>query len=158
MWPDHEADHSPQPSGNVKNVWSYTSSLSQYVFMVWCFVKQGICLHCVVQAQEQVYLYFLRGSWYILETLWYCIHSFHKLSASVHLIMESSINNEIRVSFHVTSEVKCCFPHPFLSQFMLTYSCSSLVIIILAFLFLTSIFLYTKDFFGEKVTDNQTYD
>jgi hypothetical protein len=33
-----EADHSPQPSTEVKNAWSYTST-SQYDFMVWCSVE-----------------------------------------------------------------------------------------------------------------------
>jgi hypothetical protein len=36
--PDREADHSPPSSGEVKNAWSYTSTL-QYAFMVWCSVK-----------------------------------------------------------------------------------------------------------------------
>jgi hypothetical protein len=35
---EREADHSPPPSAEVKNVWSYTSS-PQYVFMAWCLVK-----------------------------------------------------------------------------------------------------------------------
>jgi hypothetical protein len=35
----HEADHSPPPSAEVKNAWSYTST-PQYVFMAWCLVKQ----------------------------------------------------------------------------------------------------------------------
>jgi hypothetical protein len=33
-----EADHSPQSSAEVKNVWSYTSA-PQYTFMAWCLVK-----------------------------------------------------------------------------------------------------------------------
>jgi hypothetical protein len=36
--PDREADHSHLPSAEVKNAWSYTSTL-QYVFMAWCLVK-----------------------------------------------------------------------------------------------------------------------
>jgi hypothetical protein len=35
--PGREADHSPPPSAEVKNVWSYTST-PQYVFMAWCSV------------------------------------------------------------------------------------------------------------------------
>jgi hypothetical protein len=37
--PGLEADHSPPRSAEVKNVWSYTSTL-QYPFMVWCSVKE----------------------------------------------------------------------------------------------------------------------
>jgi hypothetical protein len=33
-----EADHSPPSSAEVKNTWSYTSTL-QYVFIAWCLVK-----------------------------------------------------------------------------------------------------------------------
>jgi hypothetical protein len=44
--PEHEADHSPPSSTEVKNVWSYTST-PQYAFMEWCSVK----------AQEHLYLY-----------------------------------------------------------------------------------------------------
>jgi hypothetical protein len=33
-----KADHSPQSSAEVKNAWSYTSTLP-YVFMAWCLVK-----------------------------------------------------------------------------------------------------------------------
>jgi hypothetical protein len=36
--PGCEADHSPPPSAEVKNAWSYTS-IPQYAFMVWCSVK-----------------------------------------------------------------------------------------------------------------------
>jgi hypothetical protein len=36
--PGHEADHSPQSSAEVKNVWSYTS-IPQCIFMVWYLVK-----------------------------------------------------------------------------------------------------------------------
>jgi hypothetical protein len=32
-----EADHSPPPSAQVKNAWSYTST-PQYVLMVWCSI------------------------------------------------------------------------------------------------------------------------
>jgi hypothetical protein len=38
--PGREADHSPPSSAEVKNAWSYTSTL-QYVFMVWCLVTHG---------------------------------------------------------------------------------------------------------------------
>jgi hypothetical protein len=37
--PRREADHSPPSSEGVKNTCSYTST-PQYVFMVWCLVKQ----------------------------------------------------------------------------------------------------------------------
>jgi len=40
-WPCREADHSPQSSAKVKNVWSYTST-PLYVFMAWYVIKQGI--------------------------------------------------------------------------------------------------------------------
>jgi len=36
--PGHEADHSPPPSPEVKNVPSYTSS-TQYIFMAWSLIK-----------------------------------------------------------------------------------------------------------------------
>jgi hypothetical protein len=36
--PGREADNSPPSSAEVKNAWSYTSTL-QYVFMAWCLVK-----------------------------------------------------------------------------------------------------------------------
>jgi hypothetical protein len=45
LW--READHSPPPSAEVKNVWSYTSTPS-YVFMTWCLVKYRIRLHDVI--------------------------------------------------------------------------------------------------------------
>jgi hypothetical protein len=44
-----EADYSPPSSAEVKNAWSYTS-LPQYAFMTWCFVKE--------EEQRQLYLYF----------------------------------------------------------------------------------------------------
>jgi hypothetical protein len=37
--PGREADHSPPPSNEVKNAWSYTST-SPYVFMEWCLVRK----------------------------------------------------------------------------------------------------------------------
>jgi len=37
-WLGHEADHSPQFSTEVKNVYSYTA-IPPYAFMVWCLVK-----------------------------------------------------------------------------------------------------------------------
>jgi hypothetical protein len=43
--PGRKADHSPPPSAEAKNAWSYTSTLS-YPFMAWCSVK----------AQGQLYL------------------------------------------------------------------------------------------------------
>jgi hypothetical protein len=42
--PGREADHS---NPEVKNAWSYTSTL-QYVFIMWCFITQEICVHSVV--------------------------------------------------------------------------------------------------------------
>jgi hypothetical protein len=36
--PGREAGHSPPPSAEVKNAWSYIST-PQYVFMAWCLVK-----------------------------------------------------------------------------------------------------------------------
>jgi hypothetical protein len=39
--PGREADHSPPPSAEVKNAWSYTST-PPYIFMVWCLMKQWI--------------------------------------------------------------------------------------------------------------------
>jgi len=38
--PGHEADYSPQFSAEIKNVWSYTSTIP-YVFMAWCLVKHS---------------------------------------------------------------------------------------------------------------------
>jgi hypothetical protein len=45
-FPGRKADHSPPPSAEVKNAWSYTST-PQYAFMAWCSIK----------AQGQLYLY-----------------------------------------------------------------------------------------------------
>jgi len=39
-----EAEHSPPSSAKIKNEWSYTST-PPYVFMVWWFIKQRICLN-----------------------------------------------------------------------------------------------------------------
>jgi hypothetical protein len=39
--PEREADHSSPSSAEVKNAWSYTSTLS-YIFMAWCLVKYRI--------------------------------------------------------------------------------------------------------------------
>jgi hypothetical protein len=36
--PGREADHSPQPSAEVKNAWSYIST-PEYVFMAWYLIK-----------------------------------------------------------------------------------------------------------------------
>jgi len=36
--PEQKVDHSPPSSAEVKNTWCYTS-ISQYVFLVWCLVK-----------------------------------------------------------------------------------------------------------------------
>jgi hypothetical protein len=33
-----EADHSPPPSAEIKNAWSYTFT-PRYVFMAWCLLK-----------------------------------------------------------------------------------------------------------------------
>jgi hypothetical protein len=38
--PGPEADHSPPPSAEVKNAWSYTST-HQYVFIPWCLAKHS---------------------------------------------------------------------------------------------------------------------
>jgi hypothetical protein len=45
--PKLETDHSPPPSVDVKNAWSYTSILP-YAFMAWCLIKQWIRLHGVL--------------------------------------------------------------------------------------------------------------
>jgi hypothetical protein len=45
--PGLEADHSPQSSAAVKNVWSYTSNLP-YAFVAWFSAKHRIRLHGVV--------------------------------------------------------------------------------------------------------------
>jgi hypothetical protein len=37
--PDRESDHSPPPSAEVENAWSYTYALHQYVFIVSCLVR-----------------------------------------------------------------------------------------------------------------------
>jgi hypothetical protein len=37
-WFQHEADHSPPTSGEVKNAWSYTST-QPFSFMAWCLLK-----------------------------------------------------------------------------------------------------------------------
>jgi hypothetical protein len=44
--PGREANHSPPPSAEVKNTWSYTS-IPQYAFVAWCSIK----------AEGQLYLY-----------------------------------------------------------------------------------------------------
>jgi hypothetical protein len=36
--PGRDADHSPPSSAEVKNAWSYTSTI-QHVFVAWCLVK-----------------------------------------------------------------------------------------------------------------------
>jgi hypothetical protein len=41
--PEREADHLPPSNAEVKNAWSYTSTLP-YVFMAWCLIKQWIRL------------------------------------------------------------------------------------------------------------------
>jgi hypothetical protein len=46
-WPGYEAKHSPPSSAKVENVWNYTST-HPYVFMAWCLLNQGICLHSLV--------------------------------------------------------------------------------------------------------------
>jgi len=42
-----EVDHSPASSAEVKNAWSYTS-IPQYVYMVWCLVKQWMRVNSLV--------------------------------------------------------------------------------------------------------------
>jgi hypothetical protein len=49
----NEANHSPPSIAEVKNAWSYTSTL-QYAFMAWCSVKKA--------AQGQLYLYYKRNT------------------------------------------------------------------------------------------------
>jgi hypothetical protein len=39
QWPGRETDHFPPSSA---------ASLSEYVFMAWCLIKQKICLHVLV--------------------------------------------------------------------------------------------------------------
>jgi len=39
--PEHGADNSPPASTEVKNEWNYTTT-SQYVFMLWCLIKQSL--------------------------------------------------------------------------------------------------------------------
>jgi hypothetical protein len=53
--PGRKADHSPPCSAEVKNAWSYTSTL-QYAFTTWC----------LVEAQGQLYLY-LAVHWWLLS-------------------------------------------------------------------------------------------
>jgi len=43
-WPACEADQSSLSSAKVKKACGYTST-PQYVFMVWCLMKQEICVH-----------------------------------------------------------------------------------------------------------------
>jgi len=45
--PEHEADHLPPSSAEVKNAWSYIFTVP-YVFMTSCLVKHRMCLHDVV--------------------------------------------------------------------------------------------------------------
>jgi len=47
-WTGLEADHSPPPSAEVKNTWSYIST-PPYVFMAWCLLKYILCLHGVIR-------------------------------------------------------------------------------------------------------------
>jgi hypothetical protein len=44
--PGCEADCSPPSSSEVKNTWSCTSS-PQYIFMMWCLIKQEIHIYGV---------------------------------------------------------------------------------------------------------------
>jgi hypothetical protein len=56
-----EADHSPSPSAEVKNAWSYNST-PQYAFMAWCSVKaQGLYL-CLYENKMMRYLGPKRGA------------------------------------------------------------------------------------------------
>jgi len=50
--PGREPDHSPPCSTEV-NAWSCTST-PQYVFMVWCLIKQEICFHGVVLNNQEI--------------------------------------------------------------------------------------------------------
>jgi len=43
-WLGCEADHSPSSRAEIKNAWGYTFT-PQYVFVVLCLVKRGICNH-----------------------------------------------------------------------------------------------------------------
>jgi len=40
-WPGHEAGNPPPSSAEVKNAWSYISTI-QCVFIMWCLVKHEI--------------------------------------------------------------------------------------------------------------------
>jgi hypothetical protein len=55
-WPGCDADHSPPSSAEANNVWSYTST-PQYIFMVWCLIKQLICPHNIILTYAQGKLY-----------------------------------------------------------------------------------------------------
>jgi hypothetical protein len=56
LW--HEADHSPPSCTEVKNMLSYITT-PQYIFILWCLIKQETSPHGVVlnEAQGQLYLY-----------------------------------------------------------------------------------------------------
>jgi hypothetical protein len=43
----HEDDYLPPTSAKAKYTWSYTS-ISQYIFMMRCLIKQEICLRGIV--------------------------------------------------------------------------------------------------------------
>jgi hypothetical protein len=46
---ERESDHSPPPSAELKNVWSYTST-PPYVFMVRGLIKYRVRLHGVTRS------------------------------------------------------------------------------------------------------------
>jgi hypothetical protein len=46
--PGCQADHSPPSSAEVKNAWSYTYT-SQYIFMAYCLIKQGMHFHLMLR-------------------------------------------------------------------------------------------------------------
>jgi len=54
----HESDHSPSSSAEVKNEWSCTS-MSPYVYMAWCLIKQLLHLHRLILSSAQGQLYLL---------------------------------------------------------------------------------------------------
>jgi hypothetical protein len=55
-WPGRETDHSPESGAEVRNAWSYTSTL---LIRAWCLIKQWILNGVLSYEQEQPYLYVL---------------------------------------------------------------------------------------------------
>jgi len=43
----HEANHSPPSNVEFKDVWRSCTSISPYIFNVWCLVRYKMCLHGV---------------------------------------------------------------------------------------------------------------